>query len=240
VRGFTLVEMLVVIAIIAILAAILVPTLGHAKSVAKRNVAKVEMLSLAAAIQQYETEYKRMPVPAEAQRCASENPGCHDFTFGTTLPDGSLINTAYAPIATYDSPTFQCCNALLLAILRGEKAAPTRELAEIARRRNPRGIVFFEARIAASDNAPGVGPTDGVLRDPWGNPYIISLDMDDDGKTLDGYYGYVRKSGSGLDPEINVTVMVWSFGPDGQIEDKDKDGVTVSSGLNKDNIVSWE
>jgi prepilin-type N-terminal cleavage/methylation domain-containing protein len=215
-RGFTLIELLVVIAIIAILAAILVPTLAHAKTVAKRNVAKVEMLSLAAAIQQYETEYKRMPVSRNAQICASDNEDCKDFTYGTTA------------VTTYGNPKYQASNAELLAILRG-----------VDRERNPRNIVFYEPHISASDIGPGLDKN-GLLRDPWGNPYIISLDMDDDGKTLDGYYGYVRKSGSGLDPEINVTVMVWSFGPDGQIEDKDRDGVTVNSGFNKDNIVSWE
>ena len=227
-RGFTLVEMLVVISIIAILAAILVPTLAHAKSVAKRNVAKVEMLSLAAAIQGYETEYKKMPVPKSAQICSSENPDCKDFTFGTTDNRGVLLSPAYPIVSTYGQPTYQASNAELLAILRGAD-----------KERNPRKIVFYEPRIASGDGAPGLG-RDGVLRDPWGNPYIISLDMNDDNKTLDGYYGYVRKSGSGLDPEINVTVMVWSFGPDGKIEDKDKDGVTVSSGFNKDNVVSWE
>jgi hypothetical protein len=109
----------------------------------------------------------------------------------------------------------------------------------VDRERNPRKTVFYDPKIATTEGGPGMGQ-DGVLRDPWGNPYIISLDMNDDDKTLDGYYGYVRKSGSGLDPEINVTVMVWSFGPDGKIEDRDKDGVTVNSGFNKDNILSWE
>jgi type II secretory pathway pseudopilin PulG len=220
--------MLVVIAIIAILAAILVPTLARAKTVAKRNVTKVEMLSLAAAIQQYETEYKRMPISKKAQICASENPGCHDFTYGTTDFNGQPLSPTCPIVCTYDAPTYQASNAELLAILRG-----------VDKDRNPRGIVFYEAKIAAAPEAPGLGP-DGVLRDPFGNPYIISLDMDDDGKTLDGYYGYVRKNGSGLDPEVNVTVMVWSFGPDGQIENKDRDGVTINSGFNKDNIVSWE
>src|SRR5437868_7455294 len=91
-HGFTLVEMLVVIAIIAVLAGILLPTLARAKTVAKRNVAKVEILALAASIQQYETEYKRMPVPKAAQICASQNQDCPDFTYGNTDVGGGVIN----------------------------------------------------------------------------------------------------------------------------------------------------
>ena len=52
--------------------------------------------------------------------------------------------------------------------------------------------------------------------------------------------GYSRASLRDGEPDVTVTVMVWTFGPDGQIESKDKDGVTVTSGFNKDNIVSWE
>jgi len=243
-HAFTLVEMLVVIAIIAILAAILVPTLAHAKSVAKRNVAKVEMLSLAAAIQQYETEYKRMPSSKEAQNCAGEYQPCHDFTYGTVENNGTMLDPGYPYIAGYlAGPGFavpyKSSNAELIAILRGP-ALSLPQFARVAKERNPRNIVFFEPHLAASDKSPGLSPTDGVLRDPWGNPYIISLDLDDDGMTIDGYYGEIRKSGSGLDAEVHVTVMVWSFGPDGKIEDKTKDGVTVNSGFNKDNVVSWE
>ena len=76
-----------------------------------------------------------------------------------------------------------------------------------------------------------------MLRDPWGNPYIISLDMNDDDKTLDGYYGYLRK-GTAPQPEVNNSVMIWSFGPDGQATDDPSVG--PNGGVNKDNILSWD
>jgi prepilin-type N-terminal cleavage/methylation domain-containing protein len=238
-RGFTLIEMLVVVAIIAILAGILVPTLARAKTVAKRNVAKIEMLSLAASIQQYETEYKRMPAPKLAYKSASEDEGCHDFTFGTVDNTGALIAPPTS-VRSYHAPTYTASKAELLAILRG-----------VDKERNPRKIVFYEPKVASMEGGPGMGQ-DGILRDPWGNPYIISLDMDDDEKTLDGYYGEVRKTlapedlppalqAIGMQPEINTRVMVWSFGPDGKIEDLSQGGrITEHSGFNKDNIVSWE
>lgn len=60
-QGFTLIEMLVVIAIIGILAGILLPTLAHLKTKAKIKQAQMEMQNLAGAIKAYEKEYNRFP-----------------------------------------------------------------------------------------------------------------------------------------------------------------------------------
>jgi prepilin-type N-terminal cleavage/methylation domain-containing protein len=244
-RAFTLVEMLVVIAIIAVLAGILLPTLARAKVVAKIRMAKMDVVNLAASIQQYETEYQRMPVTKEIEQCTEDGPlnptQCQDFTYGTVRPDGTSIHpTSIVTYASDGNPKFfKASNAELIAILRGPKLAMTPALAALALPRNPKNTVYFEPHLATSVTTTGLGP-DGVWRDPWGNPYIISLDMNHDGKTLDGYYGYIRKNGSSLDPEINVPVMVWSFGPDGQIEPPDGANTTEKYGANKDNILSWE
>lgn len=63
-NGFTLIEILTVIAIISILVAILVPVVGIAKSTALRRRAATEMGSIKVAINQFYTDHKYMPWPS--------------------------------------------------------------------------------------------------------------------------------------------------------------------------------
>lgn len=74
---------------------------------------------------------------------------------------------------------------------------------------NPRKIPFFEARTASkvgwfgNTYASGFHPGTGAFLDPWGNPYLISLDSDFDGKVANPYPG---------EPEIPLDIIVWSLG----------------------------
>ena len=63
-RGFTLVEILVVIAIIAVLAAIIIPAAGGALQAAKKRRAMVEMNSIKTAISDFLRDHRYMPWPA--------------------------------------------------------------------------------------------------------------------------------------------------------------------------------
>jgi len=212
-RAFTLVEMLVVIAIIAILAGILLPVLGSAKEKAKIKKAQTEMANLAGAIKSYEAEYNRFPVSRTIEGNASQDP---DFTFG--LGPGSAVKmpNPYPDAANTDN------RVMMYILLNHIDQAPAGAFRDSIINRNPRKLSFFDAKMVSGD-LPGISTDDHVYRDPWGMPYIITVDLNDDNKCLDAFYRTV--GGTGLSPnpphEFSGSVMIWSFGPDKQPGGKD-------------------
>ena len=226
-QAFTLVEMLVVIAIIGILAGILLPVLGGMKTRAKVAQAKMEMVNLAAAIKAYEAEYHRFPSSVDVER---KDTGKLDFTFGTIgLAPLPLITTGRGkgPSADYEANNSEVMYILLNHI----NQAPPALQAQI-KNRNPRNLALFDAKMVSGDQ-PGISSDDHVFRDPWGNPYIISVDLNDDNECTDGYYckfpgpGFV---GTAAPYRFSGSLMIWSFGPDKKF----------GTGFDKDNVLSWK
>jgi prepilin-type N-terminal cleavage/methylation domain-containing protein len=69
---------------------------------------------------------------------------------------------------------------------------------------NPRRIVFIEAKTQTGTTGYGVDPN-GVFRDPWGQPYIIAIDLNYDGNT---------DFGSPYGIQYGVGVIALSMGQD--------------------------
>ena len=252
--GFTLIELLVVIAIIGTLAALLLPALGGVKKAAQKGKAKTEIQGLVTAINAYETTYSRFPISTAGAN--SVNAVCPDFTFGTVTTAGPTLNNRFnQPLPTIqnngNTGNYQAANSELMAILMDlEKFPDNTPTVNVNHAKNPQKTPFISPKQSGDNVGPGVG-NDLVYRDPWGNPYIVTMDLSADNKTRDGFYskqqvsqetgttginGLVQTDTGNPDSfEANTTVMIWSLGPDGQALNTLK----ANNGVNKDNITSW-
>ncbi|HEV2392885.1 MAG TPA: prepilin-type N-terminal cleavage/methylation domain-containing protein [Verrucomicrobiae bacterium] len=252
-RGFTLIELLVVIAIIAILAAMLLPALAAAKRKAKVKQAQLEISQIAAAIRDYEQAYNRFPISTLSYGLAAAQH--EDFTYGGVFqtPTGPLtLKPIFGNAVVFNSEVMSVL--LDMEYFPGAPTIPTINKGHV---KNPQRTRFLNANMV-NTNQPGIGP-DLVYRDPWGDPYIITIDCNSDDKARDAFYRLaavsadplsvsIPKAGlngliyGGIDAsgqpcyEATSPVMVWSAGPDKMIDP----GHNANFGVNKDNILSWK
>jgi prepilin-type N-terminal cleavage/methylation domain-containing protein len=270
--AFTLVELLVVISIISILAALLLPVLSRVKVKAQVKKAQLEASGIAQAIHTYEADYSKFPVSSAAMNAAAgvaAPMGPEDFTYGTAgvncvgpggpvgLGNGFKTPTGVAPITAPGG--YQANNAEVMAVLLDVEHWPNAPLVPTINQghvKNPSKTRYLNATMAGNNSSAGIGQ-DGTYRDPWGNPYIITLDLNYDDKARDALYrlpavstdlsdsNTPKRGLNGLIPKViggatvyeaNAPVMVWSAGPDKMIDPIK--GATV--GANRDNILSWK
>jgi prepilin-type N-terminal cleavage/methylation domain-containing protein len=228
--AFTLVELLTVIAIIAILMGLLFPALSIVKDQANKVKAKTDTVNTVAAVKQYYTEYGKYPLTGALNQGAQTNT---DLTFGdaNSVPTGNPYS-----------------NNLLYDVLRnypnGNRTTPDG---------NPRQIVFFEGRngIATNGNprsgfsgsSTGGTGTLGAFYDPWGAQYAVAVDGNYDNYSPVPYLDFPAPAGGSNLPSscVNVGCASWSIGKDGKIG-TNGDSYYKNPGLptQSDDVVSFQ
>jgi prepilin-type N-terminal cleavage/methylation domain-containing protein len=166
-EGFTLVELLTVIGIIAVLAGILIPTVNVALRKAKISKARQEAEAIALALKSYHDEYGRWPDvrPGSSGRTLNDWPSQRGYD---RFNDTNWARTV---------------NAAFISALTG-----------INTKENPKRIEFLvvkdENRVEFQLNAEGLDPDEDTyyFADPWDYPYFIACDVDYDRETGPPYH----------------------------------------------------
>jgi prepilin-type N-terminal cleavage/methylation domain-containing protein len=214
--AFTLIELLTVIAIIAILMGLLFPAIGTIKESARKTQAKNDVTNIVAAVKQYYTEYGKYPPVQEGASTSETDVIIGDEEAGAVADNSALFNT-------------------LRSIAEGLNSNPDYKY-------NPRRIVFFEGKSATDPAAPRAGFADsqqakkkGCFFDPWGKQYCVVIDTNYDNLIkLDEQY-----NDFGATNAPRVGVGAFSLGKDGKLGTKG-DKTYRKGTTNSDDVISWQ
>lgn len=151
---FTLVEMLTVIAIIAILAGIITPVVIISRNRGQRSRAESDVTSIMAALKQMDAD-------------------CSKVLTKDNKIGGVTIDSISSNIATIDGDAYDAMIAELSAPKNGALAAVSV---------NKRKKVYLDPRKDFDPTKNYTDQKDLLYRDPWGNPYKIYVKTTHDDK----------------------------------------------------------
>lgn len=212
IAAFTLVELLTVIAIIAILMGLLFPAIATVKENGRKVQAKNDVMGIVTAVKQYNTEYGKYPVLEESTSGSSSD---KEAAVGDGLDGGGISNSA------------------LFNTLRGIPEGINQD-----HKYNPRRVPFFEGKAVSNPDQPRAGfvergssTTKGAFYDPWGAQYNVVLDSNYDNQVVvEDYYTDVKD-----DESPRTGVVAFSFGKDNKLGNNGDQTLKDS-----DDIVSWK
>ncbi len=216
-HGFTLVEILVAVGIIAILAGLLIPAVHSAQLRGRIATANADMKSIEIAFNALDSNYGKM----------LKYDGGTYYLGGKALNapvDGSVTIGALSSSGEYAASAlvvYRACVAELSdpanPAISGSISVNTKRLKLL----EPRGEYNPRADYDAAANLPH------LWLDPWGNPYFIRINVDATEKIPD------PTSATSTD-RVARKIIMWSLGPDGLGSD------TATDAANTDNICSWK
>ena len=224
-QHFSLVELLTVIAVIAILAGILIPTVGAIKESGRATQALTEVKGIHLAIKSFQNDHKYLP-SKDASNGSSNDivywgsaaAAAPNANASVTIAEYAALDTSY--LTFFDTICYVDHTDITKTPASG---SDTKKFNKKAKKYlNPPPSYF-----GASDS------TTAGYRDPWGRPYIIYLDTNYDGK-IEGIAAKFGATGN----QVNDTVAVISLGkttvPSG--------GITVNSNdIEVDDLcTSWQ
>jgi prepilin-type N-terminal cleavage/methylation domain-containing protein len=226
-NAFTLIELLTVIAIIAILMALLFPAIQSMRDSANKAQAKKDEMNIVAAVKAYNGEYGNFPnvIPNPASVVSG------DIIVGDMVAGNGL---SPAPISD---------NNGLFNILRNIADSSVNNNYN----GNPKRIVFFEGKSVSNPASPKRGFLDnpapnntaqkGSFYDPWGTQYFIIINSDND-NTID--VGQIYTDFQTSLPQVSIGVF--SFGKDRSLSSPSQGLTNVFKSKDRicDDVISWQ
>jgi len=230
--GFTLIEMVVVMAIITILASILVPMVFRAKQDGKRARAVVEISTISIALDTFQQDWGVYPPHRQ------EDLGDFTRTISTTTgmcepPAAEVFVTIVG--AKQDDDTKKSLvdtNRILVRFLSTEvKNGPylkisANDLEKDGDFQHPQGSFVLDCREGTSSST---GVPAYKFIDPWGNPYIYRNNFN--AFTPDSFNDYVPHNRKGFD--------IYSCGMDGKTAIDEGIADRAEDGQGEDDINNW-
>jgi prepilin-type N-terminal cleavage/methylation domain-containing protein len=209
--AFTLIELLTVMAIIAILVGLLLTGIQIAKDMAHKSEARVALAGITTAVRHYYTEYGKYPLGARVPDPNSPT----DVLFG----DSKISNRELFDILRNVGPDFSTPNPY------NPKGIPFLE-----------SRIAADPNAPKSGFAPQDAGTvkKGSFVDPWGNEYRTAIDADGDNRITNLPYSDFQGNNA---PAVGVAAF--SIGKDGALGRKG-DGAYRTGGTTSDDILSWQ
>ena len=204
-KAFTLIELLTVIAIIAVLMGLLFPAISAAKEQARRADAGVALRNIVSACKSYQTDYGKFPpVPAALK--------------------GDVNTSGYYAFGDVNEGKCGTGNDALFDILRSINRGVNNTYAM-----NKRQQKYIEGKLATDTKNPRNGfidgnsftGTQGQYMDPWGAQFCVVLDAADAG-TIDMSQFFTDLSGA--NNVLRVSAAAFAMGKDNKRGGKDYAG----------------